>query len=137
MLAKTERAAEAGFSGRPIAPCGSSAISFDSFAIAGKVSKMAAVDDMERRELGCSESGSEQSGVDLSCEATDERSLSPVPAKRKRSEDEDSVLAASIGVGLCVGVAWGIAIDKLALGIALGLCMGVAFGSFAGFWKKR
>ena len=127
MLAKTERAAEAGFSGRPIAPYGSSAISFDSFAIAGKVSKMAAVDDMERRELGCSESGSEQS----------ERSPSPVPAKRKRSEDEDSVFAASIGVGLCVGVAWGIAIDKLALGIALGLCMGVAFGSFAGFWKKR
>ncbi len=95
---------------------------------------MAAVDDAKRQEPGCSESGPEQLGVDRPHEATDERPPSP---KRKRSEDEDSVLAVSIGVGLCVGVAWGIAIDKLALGIALGLCMGVAFGSFAGFWKRR
>lgn len=98
---------------------------------------MAAVDDTERQELGCSESGSEQSGVDRSHEATDERPPLPASVKRKRSEGEDSVSAVSIGVGLCIGVAWSIAIDKLALGIALGLCMGVAFGSFAGLWKRR
>ena len=98
---------------------------------------MAAIDDAKRQEPGCSESGPEQLGVDRPHEATDERLSSPVSVKRKRSEDEDSVLAASIGVGFCAGVAWGIAIDKLALGIALGLCVGVAFGSFAGFWKKR
>ena len=98
---------------------------------------MAAVDDAKRQEPGCFESGPGQLGVDSPHEATDERPPLPASAKRKRSEDEDSVLAVSIGVGLCVGVAWGIAIDKLALGLALGLCMGVAFGSFAGFWKKR
>ena len=98
---------------------------------------MAAIDDAKRQEPGCSESSPEQLGVDRPHEATDERPPSSASVKRKRSEDEDSVLAASIGVGLCVGVAWGIAIDKLALGIALGLCVGVAFGSFASFWKKR
>ena len=97
---------------------------------------MAAADDVKKQEPGCSESSLEQLGVDRPHEATDERPPSPVSAKRKRSEDEDSVSAVSIGAGLCIGVAWGIAIDKLALGIALGLCIGVAFGSFAGLWKK-
>lgn len=39
--------------------------------------------------------------------------------------------SSGLAVGLCLGVACGIAFDNLAFGIGLGLCFGAAFGTMA------
>lgn len=98
---------------------------------------MAAADDVKKQGPSCPESEEEPLHGDSLREEAGGKSSSFISVEGKRGEDEDSVSPVSIGVGLCIGVAWGVAIDKLALGIAFGLCMGVAFGSLAGFWKKR
>ena len=44
--------------------------------------------------------------------------------KKKKSADY------YIGIGLCIGVAVGVAFDNIALGISLGLVFGVAFQQY-------
>jgi len=52
--------------------------------------------------------------------------LSNLRVKKKRTENESSSTEYYIGLGLCFGVAFGVALDNVGLGISLGLIIGLA-----------
>ncbi|AFA50005.1 hypothetical protein [Acetobacterium woodii] len=54
----------------------------------------------------------------------------PPEADRKKETYSENFLA----LGLCLGIAFGLMVDQLAVGISLGLCFGIALGTF---FKKK